>query len=266
MNRKLLVIAVAALLSVSVSCNRAKKADKMAETLTFQSAKFDTIVNLVKGDPNSPKSTINIDLIYAIGPNASQINEEILKSGILPSEDLKRGEKKTVPRALEIFVKNYVKGYKEDCLKAYKEDPEGVYEYEFKVESQISYGRDSIINYRASQYDFSGGAHGENSTFVMNFDKNTGRIITKKDVFKPESEDKVAELVMAQICKKYDAADLDELFEKESIDIEKPFIPDLFTLGTSGITFIFLEAELGPHSAGEIQVTVPYEDLKGMIQ
>ena len=266
MNKKLILLAAAALLGVSVSCNRAKKADKMAETLTFQSAKFDTIVNLVKDDANSPKSTINIDLIYATGPNASQINEEILKSGILPAEDLKRGEKKTVPRALEIFVKNYVKGYKEDCLKAYKEDPEGVYEYEFKVTSQISYGRDSVINYRATQEAFSGGAHGNTATFVMNFDKNTGHIINISDIFTPEGETKAAELVMAQICKKFGAADLDELFEKEGIDIEKPYLPNLFTLGTNGITFIFLEEDLGSHPAGEIQLELPYEDLKGMMK
>lgn len=265
MTKKILTIAAVLSIALFGACNRAKKADKMAETLTFQSAKFDTIVHLVKGNADSPKSTINIDLIYAIGPNASQINEEILKSGILPSEDLKRGEKKTVPRALEIFVKNYVKGYKEDCLKAYKEDPEGVFEYEFKVTSQFSYGRDSIINYRASQYNFSGGAHGLNSTFVMNFDKNTGRIINKSDIFTPEGEAQAAELVMAQICKKFGAADLDELFEKEGIDIEKPYLPNLFTLGTKGITFIFLEEDLGSHTAGEIQIELPYEDLKGMI-
>ena len=267
MNRKILVIAAAALLSVSVSCNRAKKADKMAETLTFQSAKFDTIVNLVKDDANSPKSTINIDLIYAIGPNASQINEEILKSGILPAEDLKRGEKKTVPRALEIFVKNYVKGYKDDCLKAYKEDPDGVYEYEFKVTSKISYGRDSVINYRATQEAFCGGAHGNTSTFVMNFDKNTGHIVTKDDIFKPGSDEKLLTIILDKVSKHFNVANLDELAEKEGVfEMDEPFVPTLFTLGTNDITFIYLEGEVGPYSASEIEAVIPFSEIKDLMK
>ena len=71
---------------------------------------------------------------------------------------------------------------------------------------------------------------------------------------------------MAQICKKFGAADLDELFEKEGIDIEKPYLPNLFTLGINGITFIFLEEDLGSHTAGEIQIELPYADLKGMMK
>ena len=267
MNKKLFVLAAAVLLGVSVSCNRAKKADKMAETLTFQSAKFDTIVNLVKDDANSPKSTINIDLIYATGPNASQINEEILKSGILPAEDLKRGEKKTVPRALEIFVKNYVKGYKEDCLKAYKEDPEGVYEYEFKVTSQISYGRDSVINYYATQEAYSGGAHGNTATFVMNFDKNTGHIITKNDIFKDGTDEKLLNIIVDKVCKHFNATDIDDLAEKEGVfDMDEPFIPTLFTLGTNDITFIYLEGEVGPYSASEIRAVIPFSEIKDLMK
>ena len=54
MTKKILTIAAVLSIAFFGACNRAKKADKMAETLTFQSAKFDTIVPLVMDNPDSP--------------------------------------------------------------------------------------------------------------------------------------------------------------------------------------------------------------------
>ncbi|MCQ2973477.1 MAG: RsiV family protein [Bacteroidales bacterium] len=269
MNKKFFSIALAIFLVGGLtSCNRAKKADKMAEVLTFETAKFDTTVNLVKNLENSPKSVININLIYAIGPNASQINEEILKSGILPEEDLKRGEKKTVPRAIEIFTKNYVKNYKQDFGDIFKEDPESQScNQEFKVTSEISYGKDSIINYRAIQYSECGGAHGNTSTFVMNFDRNTGKIITKNDFFKDGSNEKLVEIITNKILNQFNATDLDDLVAKEGIfEMEDPYVPNLFTIGNDGVTFIFTEEEVGSYSVGEIKVNIPFSEIADLIK
>ena len=266
--KKFFIILAVALSGFSyLGCNNAKKADKQSETLIFGCVNFDTVANLTK-DANSPKCSISIKLHYAMGPNASIINDSILNSGILPEEELKRGAKKTVPRAVEIFTKNYVKKYKglaKENLKS--NDPEiGALEQEFSLESSFDYGKDSIINYLAHSYSYSGGANGLSVSVAMNFDPKTGKMLKIKDIMTNGAEDKITECIVNKMYKKYDVENLDGLKDNGFFDIFEPYVPENFVYGKDSITFIYEADEIGPVSYGQIKTTFAYGELEGLIK
>ncbi|MBQ3658241.1 MAG: DUF4163 domain-containing protein [Bacteroidales bacterium] len=247
------------------SCNRSKKADKQSETLIFDCAEFDTTAFL-STENDSPKCEIKIRLFYAKGPNAHLINDSVLNSGILPEEELKRGAKKTVPRAVEIFARNYIKAYKKEFKQAQKDDPEAIIsEQEFTLNSSYGYGKDSIINYQADSYSFSGGAHGMTYSIALNFDPKTGRLLTIKDILKSGSEDALCEKIVANIAKQYNVSGLDGLKDNGIFDMFDPYIPENYVFGKDTLTLIYEADEIGPHSYGQIKAKFAYKDIAELL-
>ncbi|MBQ5453304.1 MAG: DUF3298 domain-containing protein [Bacteroidales bacterium] len=248
------------------SCNRSKKADKLSDTLVFDCAEFDTVAYLSDQEP-SAKCEIKIRLFYAKGPNAHLINDSVLNSGILPEEELKRGAKKTIPRAVEIFARNYIKAYKKNFKQAKKDDPEFmVSEQEFTLSSSYGYGKDSIINYQADSYSYSGGAHGMTFSVALNFDAKTGRLLTIKDLLKSGSEDALCEKITANIAKQYNVSGLDGLKDNGIFDMFDPYIPDNYVFGKDTLTFIYEADEIGPHSYGQIKAKFAYKDISDLLK
>lgn len=268
MTNKFSLLYVAIVMMISVACNNAKKADRQSDCLVFDCVKLDTIASYSK-DAGSPKCSIDINLFYAKGPNAHIINDKILKSGIFLVDELKRGEKKTVPKAVDIVVKNHIKSFKNTC-KGFMEDNidlEALSACYFNVTSQYSYGRDSIINYVAGYQSYMGGAHGWYNSFALNFDPKTGKLLQLSDILVPGSDSKLTDMIVAQIAKDNGYSTLDELRDNEGVfGILDPYIPENFVLDTDSVMFFYQCEEIGPYAVGEIATKFSYNDLQGIIQ
>ena len=253
------------IITVLFACNRAKKADKESDTLVFDCVVFDTTAAL-SPESESPKCEIRISLFYAKGPNAHLINDSILRSGLLPEEELKRGVKKTVPKAVEIFARNYIKKYKKNFKQLSKDAPANITaEQEFVLKSSYGYGKDSIINYQADTYSFSGGAHAMTFSVSMNFDPKTGKLVSIKDVIKPQCEEKICTKIAADIARQYGVSDLDGLKDNGIFDMYDPYIPENYVIGKDSLTFIFEADEIGPHSYGQITAKIAYKDIQDLL-
>jgi len=266
--RKILSFVAAALLMITTGCNNSKKADKQADELIFQCERFDTVA-YYKGD-SGPKCTISISLHHAQGPNAHVINDSILKSGIFLDEELRRGERKTIPKAIKIVVKNHIKGFKSDVkevLGGGDGDIEAMSDCYYNVKSSYAYGRDGIINYRASYDAYLGGAHGSANTFYLNFDPESGKMYKPKDIVAEGADDKLAETIALRIARQHNCQSVDDLKDREGIfDIFDPYVPDNFVLGKDSITFVYQCEEIGPYAVGEITTKFAYKELEGLLK
>ncbi len=249
-------------------CNRSQKADKQSDELVFQCERFDTVA-YYKGDSGA-KCTISISLHHAQGPNAHIINDSILKSGIFVDEELRRGEKKTVPKAIKIVVKNHIKGFKNDVKEVMNGgggNIDAMSDCYYNVSSKVDYGRDGAINYRASYDAYLGGAHGSANTFYMNFDPKTGRMIKTADIVVQGADDRLAGLIALRIARMHSCASVDELKDREGIfDIFDPYVPDNFVMGKDSITFVYQCEEIGPYAVGEIAARFAYSELKDLVK
>lgn len=256
------LIAVAA-----VGCSNSKKADRQADTLTFACEKYDTVAYYSK-DPNSPKCSIDIKLHYAMGPNAHIINDSILKCGIFLDKELRRGEKKTVPKAIRIVARNHIKGFKNDVREVMDDggNIECMSECYYGVESRYSTGYDSIINYVVSCSAYLGGAHGTQTSYYLNFDPESGRMYRAADITAPGAGDRLAQTIALRIARNHGCKTVEELTDREGIfGIFEPYVPDNMILGRDSIVFVYQSEEVGPYAVGEIKAGFAYSELKGLI-
>ncbi len=248
------------------ACNRGKKADKQAESLVFDRVEVDTVAAF-GNDAGGPKCRIVIHLDYAKGPNAHVINDTILKSGIFLDDELKRGEKKTVPKAVDIVVKNHFKAFRQECKEIQKQGGEMAAECYYSVESSHGYGRDSIINYQAVCESYMGGAHGWHNIFALNFDPKTGALIRVSDFIKKGAEDRLSDMIAAKIAAEHGCKSVDDLRDREGIfGVFDPYVPDNFVIGKDSVEFIYQCEEIGPYAVGGITTKFSYNDLNGCLK
>lgn len=120
-------------------------------------------------------------------------------------------------------------------------------------------GMQSYIMYR---YIYTGGAHGIDWITGLCFDLETGACLTQEDIFKPGFETVLTEALRKNLKKAFedDKDTYDSLFTKD-------IGPDgNFYTTEDGITYIYGHYEIGPYSAGIIHVTVPWEEIAGILQ
>lgn len=230
----------------------------------FDSVVIDSMVSLGKSK-DAPKCEVKLSIQYAKGDKAQQLNDTLLRSGILvPDYFSMNNGKLDVRQVADSFVCKYLSDYVRDYGKLYQEDTEhgASYNCQYFVRTETRKGGDNVLNYIAHVYLFGGGEHGITQTIVRNFDVKTGHLYTLDDVFVSGYEAFVKEKIIDKLAEKYDVKSLDGLREKFIFADGNVYITDNFILDDDRLTFIYCEDEIAPHDLGEIRVEFDKGDLK----
>lgn len=175
-------------------------------------------------------------------------------------------------------IVDYVKFEKEEYLSLWgnitpDEDEEFQMNFEYSKSSGFVKGRGGVLCYETSDYIYEGGAHGIYGNWVLNFDCATGRLLAYSDVFAPDKDAHVRQIVqrylLEMLNKEYDA----NVFTVQDLKafgyvFEENLLPSasVFRLGEDGVTFIYGVYSIAPYVMGETFVTVPYEAIEHCIQ
>lgn len=180
--------------------------------------------------------------------------------------------------ALDSFKNEYARNYREETGKLYQTDKakaSSVYEFPnwynrtYSLVTFIEEGYKGIINVSANFFVDMGGAHPNQWGKWMNFDSNSGKLLTKEDVF-PSSVQKDIEQILvnhlmqmqAELYPDEDLNTLEDLQQKGFLQSTNMYIPDNFLLSKEAVLFLFNRYDIAPYSAGEIVIKVPYEEIK----
>ncbi len=123
-----------------------------------------------------------------------------------------------------------------------------------------------VLSVVFSSYTYAGGAHGFYYSFGRCYDVSTGALLTLDNMgetgidLKKELLDKVTE--MSHDEEQYEPDMFFEDYEQSLPDV----VDDDFALDGDGITFFAAPYELGAYAVGQIEFTVPYEELVGLVQ
>lgn len=151
----------------------------------------------------------------------------------------------------------YVKLIKE--MEKFKKDPlckESVSacQYEYITNYQVKYNQNNKLSILFSDYQFTGGAHGNTVITTYNFDLKSGKLLTLDD-FLPSKEhyDKVTNYVIAYIKKH------PEIFYANSEEFRdfKVTKDTNFYLADNGIELIFQQYEVAPYASGNPSIYIP---------
>lgn len=175
-----------------------------------------------------------------------------------PASALARLEANKTPKAaFEVFEKNY-----NDFKKEFPDSP-GCWEVELHGDTVMTTPK--VLFYQMDHYAFTGGAHPNSFTSYHAFDGKTGKEVEMKSFV----ADSVALLNLVE--KKF--RELEKL--APGVDLEdagyflanhKFFIPANYVFTPEGVLFFYNPYEIAAYARGPIELSIPYEELKGIIR
>lgn len=229
--------------------------------IEFTDAILKKTINLVK-DKKSPKLDLDMKVAYVKGDDSiantinNVIEEQLFMLTHLPMQ-----------QAVDSFANIRSNEYVKDMLPMYKSEPNNGepspwYEAIYTIKSYFEQKSDTILNYIAEQETYDGGAHGLFTKIVMNFNTNTGKIMTINDVLVPGYEQRLNEILLNKLIKKTESKNIDDLREKGYLANVDMAPSQFYIINDNGITFIYNQYEIAPYSMGMTEINIGWDELK----
>lgn len=180
--------------------------------------------------------------------------------------------------AIDSFKNVYVREYRNSVADLYKEDVKNGtskdelpswYNYEYSLTTQFKDGKEGVLNYTAVTFEYSGGAHPNQWENWLNFDKNTGKRLTLKDVFMAGSETPMSKMLLEKLIKematKLDNSNIQSLEDLQNegiLNSTNMYVPDNFLLEKNEASFLYNKYDIAPYAMGTIVLSLPYAEIE----
>ncbi len=99
----------------------------------------------------------------------------------------------------------------------------------------------------------------------INYDMKTNRVIEFNDIFLPDHEQQLLEIITQRLLDKYYAVSLEELQKKSDIFADNIYVSREIYLTGDEVVFHYDPYEIGPWSIGEIDIHVPTHLLSDLL-
>lgn len=157
---------------------------------------------------------------------------------------------------------NYLKSFKE--IKAEFPDMPG--DWEMEINARVSFDSLNTLTVFFEEYNFSGGAHPNSSSYFMNFDRSTGEFLSVDRLVL----DQPALLSMAEKAFR-DFHEIDEnvtLEESEQFFLPETgfFLPNAMGFKGDKFRLIYIPYEIGPYAMGYTELEFSLVELKGIVR
>ncbi len=209
---------------------------------------------IVEGDSLCYHIEFNLDTLSGDGELASQLSA-VLRDSVLYLRGFA-----TVSQTMTSLADSLESEWKQQIAEQLAYDPEykDMLQYTYHIEgSAVDNGNDSILSYQANTETYLGGAHGSYVVGYYNFNKNTGKLLSIRDIVPADKEKEVLKAMERQLCKDWDAANMTDLQEKTGITmLGDLYLTNNFLLKNDSIEFLFNQYEIAPYAAGLIDITV----------
>lgn len=179
--------------------------------------------------------------------------------------------------AVDSFMNVYIRDYRNEVSQLYlanrseanaETEIPNWYNQTYSLVTFVEEGHGGIVNASANYYVDMGGAHPNQWSRWMNFDFETGKLLTKEEVFLSSAKVDIETLLLDKLLllQKENYPDetfntLEDLQEKGFLQLTNIFIPDNFLLCKEGVHFLFNRYDIAPYAAGEIVIEIPYEEI-----
>ncbi len=124
--------------------------------------------------------------------------------------------------------------------------------YELIVTDTVYLSNRNIVSVLYSIYSFTGGAHGMTTFIGYNYDIPNMKIITAKEIFRPEATAEINKLLSGYFKDPYNCFMSKPTLEQASA----------VNFAFESVIFTYEQYILGPYACGPATVTVPVEPLK----
>ena len=183
----------------------------------------------------------------------NKINEAIMDYVLESVSD----ETQSSPESLAQVAANFFEDYASFAIDGF------AMPWELNCEGKVIYQNDKIFSLALNNYRFTGGAHPNTHTKILNFDLKEGRVLSIEDLI----TDWKAFTQLAEGSLRAEKGIDDSVSWSEAGFFMEHFqVSSNFALTTEGIMLYYNTYEIAPYAAGITEFVIPYDRLKGVIR
>ncbi len=147
-------------------------------------------------------------------------------------------------------------------FKAYSQEKEQ-FNAEYAKMYSVEFIDSHIVSLQKFSYVYEGGAHGVHSTTMESYSLQNGERLSSKleDLFLLDEKNKNTLLQM--LTQKLETPEYKEKLFEETLPLKA--LPQTFFVTSQGIKFVWHIYEIAPYVYGEIELHIPYKDLKSFV-
>ena len=214
---------------------------------------------------HSPKCEVSIQMQCMRGNNAPKINQALIQSGFLVTNNLAQTNESTdMEKALRTFVSQYMDEYINTYGPLYRADSVNptTYNRRYQLKSELQNNQKDILTYIIYLSTAAGTSQTSNQTIAKNFNLKTGELITLSDLFIEGYEESLKDIILEKLQKRLKNHRTEFQKQEGSLKEADIYITDNYVIGKNKITFIYCEDEIAPHECGEMRVDLSKSELK----
>ncbi len=240
--------------------------EEKRESITFETITTENTVAL-SNDTLSPTCSVTLRVEQATRESGRA--GEIINSTV-SSRLFNRGDD-GLAEASEAFAKEYTSNYIKNLKALYskdKNDPDkrAWYSYYYIINTKTHAGSKGTMVYLADISYHEGGNHVISQQVAMNFEAETGRLLTLADIFVDGYEPQLEAILLKALKEKTGLTTDQALNSAGYLRTNKIYVPQNFILSDDTITFIFNPDEIAPYTLGTISLTIGMVNLEKLLK
>ncbi len=213
---------------------------------------------------DGPKAEFSASSVW---PNGENANYDFIKEFLLASFNADSSEEIIAP----VLVRN-----KKQFFSKYRDEfkytePAYVIDVEYKFSRDnitdllVCWHSDRILSLATHRFSYEGGSHGRSSKTYHNYDLSEQKLLTLDDIFQPGWDTIVNRLITQKLHDTYKLAPYETLRKVEFYEDAVSY-SDNFYFTAKGIGFSYQPDEIAPYSFGQINVFIPFDEMKTVLQ
>lgn len=264
-----------------VACGKTatqKETERVRRSQTPNSLSWDTLTikNSQPLDAKGVKASASIEINYIVPKEyeKKEIVDRITSSlnSIVLGEDMSI-QGGVASEALKNYSDNYIESYKREAKsqlalwqKINGKGANAYFSYDKKISTKLAYSEANLISYQVETVEAKG--DDVSTTIVRNvvFDLSTGNLLVANDLFVDGAEEKLNQIIIAQVIKDKNAEKVEDLHFLGYWGISDIAADDNFLIGKDGITYTFSPGEYSDASLGILNVFIDYDKLTEVLK
>lgn len=247
---------------------------RMADPSPYKNIILEEAAHLTK-DASSPYCDLSIDYSFLTeeGDSIAKLINRKAQGEFLGEAYASLHPEVAIDSFKNVYLREYRKEveplYLADRAKAAPEDETPAwYNQTYSLLTFWDEGHGGALHVSATYFVDMGGAHPNQWSRWLNFDFESGKLLTKEDVFQASAQSDIEQLLLEKlICLQAEqhpeekVASLEDLQHLGFLQMTPMYIPENFLLGKDALMFLFNRYDIAPYSAGEIVIEIPYEEI-----
>ena len=167
--------------------------------------------------------------------------------------------------AMESFIDQRLEEFKADFGAAKGEGYSGELLAGFvntiEMSDSIYYKEHNLFSILTTTEEYTGGAHGLQTSEALTVDFSKQSLLTPELLFKEDSMGEIENLIFKELLKQNNASTGEDLEELGYFNFEEAKVTDNMLLTKEGIAFIYNPYEIAAYFVGTVRITLPYSEL-----